>query len=102
MSIQDGAVVAGANRGIDGRGRPQGEDEMSAGPKIHRFTAAAFPANAYLVETPDGAILIDANLAVSDGRRIRARIDGLAKPLLGVIVTHAHPDHYGAIVEVLG
>ena len=37
---------------------------------------------------------------VSGGRGLRARVDALGKPLLGVVVTHAHPDHYGGLVEL--
>jgi glyoxylase-like metal-dependent hydrolase (beta-lactamase superfamily II) len=39
---------------------------------------------------------------VSDGQRLRARVDRIGKPLAGVVVTHAHPDHYGAVVALVG
>jgi glyoxylase-like metal-dependent hydrolase (beta-lactamase superfamily II) len=75
---------------------------MGAAPTVHRFQASAFPVNAYLVETENGVIAVDSTMTVSDGRAIRARIDALGKPLIGAIVTHAHPDHYGALVDVVG
>jgi glyoxylase-like metal-dependent hydrolase (beta-lactamase superfamily II) len=28
-------------------------------------------------------------------------VDELGKPLLGVIITHAHPDHYGGLVALV-
>ncbi|MEP6729423.1 MAG: MBL fold metallo-hydrolase [bacterium] len=71
-------------------------------PIIHRFQASLFPVNAYLVETRDGVVIIDSTLGVSDGRALRARADALGKPIVAVIVTHAHPDHYGAITSLLG
>jgi glyoxylase-like metal-dependent hydrolase (beta-lactamase superfamily II) len=70
-------------------------------PIIHRLQGSAFPVNAYLVEAPNGVVLVDSTLTRSDGRAIRARIDDLGKPLLGALVTHAHPDHYGALVEIV-
>lgn len=60
-------------------------------------------ANAYLVETPTGVVAIDATLRVSDARALRARIDATGKPLLAVLLTHGHPDHYnGAAIVVAG
>ena len=71
---------------------------------IHRYSAAPQGAlvNAYLVETGEGIIAVDGTLTVSDGRALRSWLESLAKPLLAVLVTHAHPDHYGGIVELVG
>jgi glyoxylase-like metal-dependent hydrolase (beta-lactamase superfamily II) len=57
--------------------------------------------NSYLVEGTEGVVAIDAPLLVSDGRAFRARLEALKKPLLGVLVTHPHPDHYNTITELL-
>jgi len=70
-------------------------------PVIHRFQASLFPVNAYLVEGRDGLVVVDATLGVSDGRALRALADGIGKPLVAAIVTHAHPDHYGALSVIL-
>jgi glyoxylase-like metal-dependent hydrolase (beta-lactamase superfamily II) len=48
-----------------------------------------------------GTVVVDATLGVSDGRRLRAQVDALNKPLLAVLVTHVHPDHYGGIASLL-
>ena len=71
---------------------------MASTALVHRFgaTAAGTPVNAYLVEGADGVVAVDATLTVSDGRALRARADALGKPLLGVAVTHTHPDHTAA------
>ncbi len=73
-------------------------------PHIHRHTTGQEGAlvNAYLVETNDGVVAVDGTLTVTDGRALRARLAALGKPLLAVLVTHAHPDHYGGIVELVG
>ena len=57
--------------------------------------------NSYLVEGAEGVVAIDAPLLLSDGRAFRARFQALRKPLLGVLVTHPHPDHYNTIGELL-
>jgi glyoxylase-like metal-dependent hydrolase (beta-lactamase superfamily II) len=46
-------------------------------------------------------VAIDAPLLLSDGRAFRARLEALKKPLLGVLVTHPHPDHYNTVTELL-
>ena len=72
--------------------------------RIHSHTTGPQAAlvNAYLVETDEGVVAVDGTLAVSDGRALRERARSLGKPLLAVLVTHAHPDHYGGIVELVG
>jgi glyoxylase-like metal-dependent hydrolase (beta-lactamase superfamily II) len=57
--------------------------------------------NSYLVEGAEGVVAIDAPLLLSDGRAFRARHEALKKPLLGVLVTHPHPDHYNTIGQLL-
>ena len=75
----------------------------ATGTGLHRHATGAGGAfvNAYLDETSDGVVAVDGTLTVSDARALRARLDSLGKPLLAVLVTHAHPDHYGGIVELV-
>jgi len=68
---------------------------------VHRFQASLFPVNAYLIESATDVVAVDATLGMSDGRRLRTRIDETGKPLAGVIVTHTHPDHYGAVAALV-
>ena len=72
--------------------------------KIHMHSTGPMGAlvNAYLVETDQGVVGVDGTLTISDGRALRARLEALSKPLLAVLITHSHPDHYGGIVELLG
>jgi glyoxylase-like metal-dependent hydrolase (beta-lactamase superfamily II) len=70
---------------------------------IHRFegTSAGTPVNSHIVEGANGVVAIDSTLTVSDGRALRKYVEDLGKPLLGVVITHTHPDHYGALVELI-
>jgi glyoxylase-like metal-dependent hydrolase (beta-lactamase superfamily II) len=70
--------------------------------QVHRHVASAMPVNAYLIETPGGVVAVDSTLTVSDGRGLRRRAEELGKPLRAVLITHAHPDHYGGSVELVG
>lgn len=72
--------------------------------RIHTYTAAetGLLVNSYLVEATDGVVLVDANLLQSDVDALAARITALRKPLLGVFVTHAHPDHFNGLPTLAG
>jgi glyoxylase-like metal-dependent hydrolase (beta-lactamase superfamily II) len=74
-----------------------------AAPRIEQVASPAegIFANAYLVETPGGVVLIDTTLRVSDATALRARLDALGKPLLGVLLSHGHPDHYNGTAIVI-
>jgi glyoxylase-like metal-dependent hydrolase (beta-lactamase superfamily II) len=72
--------------------------------RIHTYTAAeaGLLVNSYLVETRDSVVLVDTNLLLSDVRALAARIAALRKPLIGVFVTHAHPDHFNGLPVLAG
>jgi glyoxylase-like metal-dependent hydrolase (beta-lactamase superfamily II) len=76
-------------------------------PALHVERVASPPdgifANAYLIDAPGGVVVVDTTLRVSDATALRARIDALGKPVLGVLLTHGHPDHYnGAAIVTAG
>jgi glyoxylase-like metal-dependent hydrolase (beta-lactamase superfamily II) len=72
-------------------------------PIVHTYRSgeSGLFVNSYLVEGAEGVVAVDAPLLLSDGRAYRARFEALRKPLLGVLVTHPHPDHYNTITELL-
>jgi glyoxylase-like metal-dependent hydrolase (beta-lactamase superfamily II) len=72
-------------------------------PVVHTYRSGetGLFVNSYLVEGANGVVAVDAPLLLSDGRAFRARFEALGKPLLGVLVTHPHPDHYNTIGELL-
>lgn len=70
-------------------------------PTVHRVEGKSLPVNAYLVETERDIVAVDSLLTVSDSRALRARVESLGKPLRAVLVTHAHPDHYGGLTALV-
>jgi glyoxylase-like metal-dependent hydrolase (beta-lactamase superfamily II) len=77
---------------------------MSNEPTIHRFPVnpeGAF-VNAYLVETESGVVAVDSLLTVTESRALRAGLKALGKPLLAVLLTQSHPDHYAGLTELVG
>src|SRR4051794_40679852 len=69
---------------------------------VERVEGTVMPVNSYLVHGETGVVVVDGQLTVSDARRVRAAIDATGLPIAGVLVTHAHPDHYAGIAEMLG
>jgi glyoxylase-like metal-dependent hydrolase (beta-lactamase superfamily II) len=76
---------------------------MSNEPTIHRFPVQQEGAfvNAYLVETESGTVAVDSLLTVSESRALRAGVERLGKPLLAVLLTHSHPDHYAGLAQLV-
>jgi glyoxylase-like metal-dependent hydrolase (beta-lactamase superfamily II) len=85
----------------------QGQDlsrgaEMT-GPVVHTYRAAdtGLYVNSYLVEGESGIVVVDTNLLASDIEALRARLRALKKPLLAILVTHAHPDHFNGVLGLV-
>jgi len=70
-------------------------------PNILRIRGTVMDVNSYLIETADSIVVVDGMLTLSDARAVRAHIAERGKPLRGLIVTHAHPDHYAGAGEIL-
>lgn len=76
---------------------------MSFSPVIHIYTTPRYlTVNVFLVETEKGVVVIDGATAVSTSHEIREIIDRqIKKPILAVLLTHGHPDHYVGVGEIL-
>jgi glyoxylase-like metal-dependent hydrolase (beta-lactamase superfamily II) len=64
---------------------------------VHQSGEAGIFANAYLVETDKSLIAVDATLTVTEARIFGERIRALKKPIVAVLITHAHPDHIAGL-----
>ncbi|MFZ5891092.1 MAG: MBL fold metallo-hydrolase [Myxococcota bacterium] len=68
---------------------------------IARVGGTSMNVNSYLVESKDSLVVVDGMLTLHDAQAVRRHIDERQKPLRGLIVTHAHPDHYAGAAEIL-
>jgi glyoxylase-like metal-dependent hydrolase (beta-lactamase superfamily II) len=70
-------------------------------PQVHNFTSTPpAPVNSWIIESKNGVIIIDAQRTLSEANNALDEIRRINKPILGVIITHPHPDHIGG-TEVL-
>jgi glyoxylase-like metal-dependent hydrolase (beta-lactamase superfamily II) len=71
--------------------------------QIHTYSSPpeAFLVNSFLIETPSGVIVVDTQFLVSPAKTLKQKVADLKKPLLGIIITHPHPDHYNGTAILL-
>jgi glyoxylase-like metal-dependent hydrolase (beta-lactamase superfamily II) len=70
--------------------------------RIDRISGQIMPVNSFLIHGPDGIVVVDAMLTISDARRVRDAIAESGRALAGIVITHPHPDHYAGAVEIIG
>lgn len=67
---------------------------ISSGPET-------FFTNAFIIETGRSLVVIDSMMTISDAKAVREYINSLGKPLVSVLVSHGHPDHYNGVGEII-
>jgi len=69
---------------------------------IEQVTQPGFASvNSWLLETSEGVVVIDAQRALSTGAMVADAVAATEKPLLAVIISHPHPDHFGGLTALL-
>lgn len=53
--------------------------------------------NTFWIRAPQGLIVIDSGRSLSDARKALAVIRRERRPVVAILVTHAHPDHVGGL-----
>lgn len=69
---------------------------------IERVEGDVMAVNSYLVHGPDGVVVVDGQLTVSDAAKVRAAVKTSGRRLSGVLITHPHPDHYAGAGLIAG
>jgi glyoxylase-like metal-dependent hydrolase (beta-lactamase superfamily II) len=67
-------------------------------PGIHLLPGAV---NSGLVETANGLLAIDTGLDRGAANRITRAAEALGRPLVAILNTHAHADHFGGIAQLV-
>lgn len=61
--------------------------------------ASGSSGNAYLLQTDDGALLLDAGVSMRKIERCLAELDLASRELAGILVTHEHSDHVSGLLN---
>src|SRR5919197_2640857 len=71
-------------------------------PQIHNYTSSGLaPVNSWIIETKNGIVVIDAQRQFSEAKKLLNEVEKINKPILGVIITHPHPDHINGAAALL-
>lgn len=72
-------------------------------PKIHTHMSGdkGIFANAYLIESQNGVVMIDSTLTETESKALKSKVDSINKPLLAIILTHPHPDHVAGVTNLV-
>ncbi|CAN5787810.1 N/A [soil metagenome] len=70
--------------------------------RIERIEGDVMKVNSFLVDAPDGLLLIDGQLTLTDAATVRRAIGATGVELTAAIVTHPHPDHYAGLAAIIG
>jgi glyoxylase-like metal-dependent hydrolase (beta-lactamase superfamily II) len=64
--------------------------------QIHNYTSSPpGPVNSWIIESTNGVVVIDTQQMLSEAKNLLNEVKKINKPILGVIITHPHPDHIG-------
>jgi glyoxylase-like metal-dependent hydrolase (beta-lactamase superfamily II) len=59
------------------------------------------PVNSWIIETKNGVVVVDTQRQFSEAKNLLNEVEKINKPILGVIITHPHPDHINGAEALL-
>ena len=70
--------------------------------KIHTYTSLEpmLKVNAFIIETTGNLVIVDTTLTMTDSKLLKQKADELNKPIVGIILTHGHPDHVAGTYNI--
>lgn len=66
--------------------------------QVHTYVASDNKVTSHIIETPIHLVLVDAQQEPDMAMEVRDYADSLGKSINRIIITHAHPDHFGGIL----
>src|SRR5918996_3021274 len=71
-------------------------------PQIHNYTSSGLaPVNSWIIETKNGVVVVDTQRQFSEAKNLLNEVEKINKPILGLIITHPHPDHINGAEALL-
>jgi glyoxylase-like metal-dependent hydrolase (beta-lactamase superfamily II) len=71
-------------------------------PQIHNYASSPpAPVNSWIIESKNGLVVVDMQRQFSEAKKLLKEIENINKPILGVIITHPHPDHINGAAALL-
>ena len=69
--------------------------------KIHTYVAPedSFGDTTHIIESDNNLLIVDSQYLIPYAKEVRAYANNLGKPIAGIIISHAHPDHYFGLGE---
>ncbi len=65
---------------------------------FHRSSPDAFYVNSFIITLDAGIVVIDTQFILPEAEKLAQAIKQVGKPLLGVLLTHPHPDHVNGTI----
>jgi glyoxylase-like metal-dependent hydrolase (beta-lactamase superfamily II) len=99
---QDNTIASSTDNNNNNNNNNKTSTNTTFFPQIHNYTSSGLaPVNSWIIESKNGAVVIDAQRQFSEAKKLLNEVEKINKPILGVIITHPHPDHINGAAALL-